>query len=132
MNLIRFRLFQGVALVGASLFLCGCGGDTNSAVSGKITYKGAAVTSGMINFQKPGTTLGGPIGADGSYAYKLPAGQYQVRIDAPGVTPPWKEGDPEPKPVPRLAPAKYADFAASGLSITVTGEANQQQDFALE
>lgn len=117
------------ALVG--LLLAGCGGESTTTLQGKITHQGKPVTAGVINFQKSGTTLGGAIGADGAYSFALPAGEYQIRIDAPGVTPPWKEGDPEPKPAPRLAPARYASYESSGLTVTVTAESPQQHDIEL-
>lgn len=111
----------------------GCGGEPRAAVTGKITSAGKPVVAGLINFQRPGAPpLGGAINADGTYEFSLPPGEYQVRIDAPGVMPPWKEGDPEPKPVPRLAPAKYADFVSSGLTLSVTDGSSKQQDFQLD
>jgi hypothetical protein len=120
-----------------ALFLAtivGCGGGGGSTVQGKVTYKGAPVTSGLINFKGSGAQpLGGALKEDGSYEFMLPAGSYQVRIDAPPVMPAGlKEGDPIPKLGPRLAPEKYADYGSSGLTLEVTEESPQQHDFVLE
>lgn len=132
MSRISCCSWMAPALALAALSLTGCGGDSATTVHGKVTYKGQPVTSGLINFQlSGGKVYGGEIGSDGSYSYELPPGEYRVRIDAPGPRPPWKEGDPEPKPTPRLAPEKYADYASSGLTATVT-DSSQQLDFPLE
>jgi len=131
-NMIPCRCPLGLLLaLSACLLAAGCGGESVSAVQGKVTSQGKPVTAGTINFQKAGTTLGGALSPDGSYSFDLPPGEYQVRIDAPGVMAPWKEGEPEPKPVPRLAPAKYASYETSGLTLSVTGGGDQQQDFDL-
>jgi hypothetical protein len=124
------RAWLGFVLV---LALAGCGGEATTTLSGNITYQGEPVPSGLINFRSAdGTkTLGGAIESDGTYSFELPPGEYQVRIDAPGEMPPWQEGQPEPKPGPRQAPIKYADFSSSGLTVTVDSDGAQQQDFAL-
>src|SRR5262245_34690500 len=124
---LRFRML-GVASI--ALLLVGCGGEAQTDVSGKITHGGKPVSSGLINFQLGGgRVFGGPINTDGTYEYSMPPGEYQVRIDAPGVMPQYIEGQPEPKPVPREAPVKYASYDSSGLTITVSGDSSQQQDF---
>jgi hypothetical protein len=117
----------------AALLAAGCGGDAMTTVSGNITYNGKPVTNGLINFQPAqGKTYGGPIASDGSYSYEIPPGEYRVRIDAPGPAPAWEEGQPEPKPVPRLAPEKYADYKTSGLTAKVTDAGDQTVDFKLD
>ena len=128
------RLFIACSPI-ALMVLIGCGGgDGGATVQGKITYQGAPVTSGIINFKgAQAQPLGGGIRPDGSYEFVLPPGDYQVRIDAPPVIPSGlKEGDPIPKLGPRLAPEKFADFNSSGLTLTVTGESPQTADFALQ
>lgn len=125
--------FRGAGVVAVVALLVGCGGEAQTDVYGKITYGGKAVSSGLINFQLDGgRVFGGPITADGGYEYSLPPGQYQVRIDAPGVMPQMIEGQPEPKPAPREAPVKYASYETSGLTLTVSGSSSQQQDFDLQ
>lgn len=119
-------------IVPTLLLLVGCGGEAQTDVSGKITHAGKPISSGLINFQLAnGPVFGGPIDADGAYEYSMPPGEYLVRIDAPGVMPQYIEGQPEPKPVPREAPAKYASYATSGLTATVTDGSSQTIDFAL-
>jgi hypothetical protein len=112
---------------------CGEGGGDTTTVRGKVTYSGAPVTSGLINFQAAGAKpLGGEIGADGSYEFDLPPGEYTVRIDTPPPMPAgYKEGDPLPKLAPRQVPEKYSLYDTSGLTVTVGTDSPQQQDFAL-
>jgi hypothetical protein len=114
--------------------LLGCG-DSNGGVtvSGKITYDGNPVTSGLINFQpQGGRPLGGAIRADGTYSAEIPPGDYAVRIDAPAPLPQgFKEGDPVPD-LPPLVPEKFANYDSSGLTATVKPDArNQTIDFNL-
>lgn len=117
----------------AALSLAGCGGEARTAVEGKITYKGQPVTSGLINFQlNRGEVFGGSIESDGTYHFEMPPGEYQVRIDAPAPMAAYIEGQPEPKPGPRLAPAKYANYATSDLKTTVGSDSPQTVDFPLE
>jgi hypothetical protein len=127
------RLASCVSLLIAVALTVGCdSGPSVNTVSGKITYEGKAVTTGLINFRIAGQRpLGGPIGADGSYQFDLPAGEYQVRIDTPGAMPPgWKEGDAPAPMGPRQVPEKYADFG-NGLTATVKDAGAQTIDFAL-
>lgn len=127
-NASRIRLLS--LPLAACLLLVGCGGESTATIQGKITHQGKPISAGVINFQRAGKTLGGAINADGTYSFELPPGEYQVRVDAPGAMPPWKEGQPEPKPVPREAPSKYAAYETSGLTVTVASE-SQQKDFDL-
>ncbi|MCC6493071.1 MAG: hypothetical protein IT424_08615 [Pirellulales bacterium] len=104
------------------VLLAGCdSGPATYDVSGKITYQGEPVTSGLINFRADGQPLrGGGIQADGTYQFNLPAGAYQVRIDTPPALPAgWKEGDPPAKMGPRQVPEKFGSFETSGLTATV-------------
>ncbi len=115
----------------------GCdSGQSTSSVSGKITYQGEPVTSGLINFlPERGQPLGGGLRSDGTYQFKLPAGQYKVRIDTPPAMPAdWseKDGDPLPKLPPRQLPAKYGKYPTSGLTVTVNEQSSSQVvDFIL-
>jgi hypothetical protein len=110
----------------------GCGGEQAATISGNVTYNGKPVPAGLLNFRSSdgNSILGGAINPDGTYSFELPPGEYQVRIDAPGKMPPWEEGQPEPKPGPRDAPLKYADYATSGFTVTI-GDEDQERDFAL-
>ena len=127
------RVRNGMLLV-AIVVAVGCDSGPNAnPVSGKITYEGKPVTSGLINFRAEGKRpLGGGIQPDGTYQFDLPPGTYKVRIDTPGALPPgWKEGDPPGQMGPRQVPEKYADFTASGLTATVTEDSSQPIDFTL-
>jgi hypothetical protein len=118
----------------AILFFAGCGGGPDTTtVSGKVSFEGKPVGDAVINFQARGAKpLGGATNSDGTYSFDLPAGEYQVRIDAPAPLPPgWKEGDPEPPPAPRAVPEKYASYGTSGLTATVTDGGSQTVDFSL-
>ncbi len=100
----------------------GCGNGSGTAtVSGKITYQGKPVTNGLINFMpSTGRPLGGGIRPDGTYEFRLPPGEYKVRIDTPPALPQgWKEGDPPPKMGPRQVPYQYGHFQTSGLTASV-------------
>lgn len=116
---------------------CGSSGSTTT-VSGKITYNGRPVTTGLINFMvEGGRPLGGGIQPDGSFSFDLPPGNYKVRIDSP---PPMAPGSVEGQPVaPTPAgkppqgqvPPKFANYDSSGLTLAVGADSPQQQDFTL-
>jgi hypothetical protein len=113
--------------------LAGCGsGEAGTKVSGKVTFNGQPVTSGLINFLAAGgRPLGGAIQPAGTYEFTLPAGEYQVRVDAPGELQPAPAGQ-EPVMGPRLVPEKFASFASSGLTATVENNGPQTIDFDLK
>jgi hypothetical protein len=111
-----------LVVIAAVLAWPGCDTSPTRTVSGKITYKGKPVTSGLINFAaEDGRPLGNSIRPDGTYACQLPPAEYQVRIDAPGAVPDnWKsESDRPPPQTPRQVPIKYSAFETSGLTATV-------------
>ena len=125
-----------VLLITSALLACpGCGTSSTRTVSGKITYQGQPVTSGLINFVASGDRpLGNSIRPDGTYTCQLPPGEYKVRIDAPGALPDnWKSTDDRPPPeAPRQAPIKYSRFETSGLTATVDADKGPQTiDFNL-
>jgi hypothetical protein len=127
------RVLNMLLLAGLAALVGGCGGNgPTTEVSGKVTYEGKSVTSGLINFMPDqGRPLGGGIQPDGTYSFEAPPGNYQVRIDAPAPLPEgYKEGDPLPN-APRLVPEKFANYGSSGLTATVTDEGGQTIDFNL-
>ncbi len=113
--------------------LCGCGSsDAGTRVSGRVVYHGQPVTGGLINFLAAGgRPLGGAIQPAGTYEFTLPAGDYQVRVDAPGELQPAPAGQ-EPVMGPRRVPEKFASFASSGLTATVENGGEQTIDFDLK
>lgn len=114
----------------------GCDGSPATyTVSGSVSYQGKPVTGGLINFMPTaGQPLGGRINEDGTYSYRLPAGEFKVRIDTPPPMPEgWEEGDPLPKPKPRQVPEKFGQYRSSGLTTTVdAGSSSQTINFDLQ
>lgn len=116
---------------------CSSSGSTTT-VTGKITYDGKPVTTGLINFMvEGGRPLGGGIESDGSYSFDLPPGDYKVRIDSPPPPDPASLEAPPSTPAPAgrplvgQVPPKFANYETSGLTLTVGADSSQQQDFAL-
>ncbi|MBA3480739.1 MAG: hypothetical protein H0T51_02890 [Pirellulales bacterium] len=121
--------------IGLSLLTAlGCGEAEVAAISvkGTITYNGKPANNGVIAFlQTGGRPIGAAIQPDGAYEAQIPPGNYQVRIDAPPA-PPAGASEREPLPMgPRSVPEQYANFATSGLTLTVGDESGQQHDFKL-
>ena len=129
-------------IVAASVFPWGCGGPTDElprqAVSGKVTFKGEPLKSGMIAFQpaEGAATAGGAAITDGTYAISkaegLVPGKYQVSITAAGPTPELPPGTmpgdapPAPKePIPKRYNSK------TELSKEVTKDGPNTFDFEL-
>ncbi|HKB04616.1 MAG TPA: carboxypeptidase-like regulatory domain-containing protein [Gemmataceae bacterium] len=73
------------ALVATVLALAaGCGSKT--AVTGKVTYRGAPVTGGSVTLvASDGTAYAGTIQADGTYSIPdVPTGSVQIGVAGPG------------------------------------------------
>jgi hypothetical protein len=104
--------------------VAGCG-STPGSVSGKVTYQGRALTSGLVIFVAKDGKVSQPAGIelDGSYlADKVPVGQVTVCVE----THPLSGGDGGPnaaKDQPRARfvpiPPKYKDAKQSNLSLDV-------------
>src|SRR5262249_35627477 len=64
----------------AVLFVGGC--SKPQTVTGKVTYKGTPLNSGTVMFvgQK---SYSSPIGSDGGYTIKAPAGKYTITVSTP-------------------------------------------------
>jgi hypothetical protein len=107
--------------------------DGLGKVSGKVTFRGAPVTEGSIEFSKADYAADVPLGPDGAFRFEtpeggIPVGEYAVAIrpamipdprDDPARTPPgWIEKDD-----PNI-PQKYRNSRTSGLSATVAGGQN--------
>ena len=87
LSAFSFLSFTVVALVG-------CGGGVANApanVSGKVTYKGAPVTGGVVGFFAPGAEGGGysaTINPDGTYrASNVAAGEVAVTVETETLNP---------------------------------------------
>jgi hypothetical protein len=121
------------------LLLAGVGagcGKSEVTVSGKVTHKGKAVTTGEVLFlSEDGRVTHGPVGADGTYTARgVPVGPAKVGVDNPPPAPPSTPGlpptkdaanDPEMKELKERAaryvptPSRYRDPKQSGLTYTV-------------
>jgi hypothetical protein len=135
-NQVRFLIctLAGAALAGSF----GCGPGNKASVSGKVTYKGAAVPGATIQL-KPASGDGPafPVvtGADGAFsAPDVPLGQMQVSIESAkdpsampdipvgmrppaGVTPPAANTTGATGAIKAVQiPAKYGDPKNSGLN----------------
>ena len=125
--------FGYTAVLGILVVLfAGCGRSDLSDVSGTVTFRGAPVSHGIINFVgSDNQPHGGPISANGSYACEVPFGSYDVIISAPAQPPEgWHEGEPLPELKPGV-PEKYGLRQTSGLKAVVS-ELQQTIDFPLE
>jgi hypothetical protein len=133
-----FRAACWVALA-AGVCLPGCGRSAPT-VSGKVSYRGRPVTSGVVVFVGAGGKASRPavIKEDGSYtATGVPVGPVKVAVDNPpplgrvwgnSAAPP--ANDPEVQEAARRAasyvptPHHYGDANQSGLSTTLKSGKN--------
>ena len=96
----------------------GCGGN-NATISGKVSYKGRAVTSGAVVVRNHDNTASkGAIQPDGTYAVSGVA-RGRVQIGVLSAEPKAKGRDWFP------LPRKYGKPGASGLECDVTGSSVQ-------
>jgi hypothetical protein len=103
--------------------LSGCGGRTGS-VSGKVTYQGAPLTSGLVIFVDKDGKVTNPAGIelDGSYvAEKVPVGPVTACVETHPVS--GGDGGAQTKDQPRRRyvplPPKYKDAKQSDLTLDV-------------
>ena len=114
---MRRLLILGVAI---SL---GCGSaDKPIDVAGKVTFRGAPVAEGSIQFMDDRTGRGMQVdlAPDGGYAVRLFAGEYKV-----AVTPPYMVDNSSGMPNPyykkvKDIPKKYHSTATSGFTAAVS------------
>jgi hypothetical protein len=117
----------------------GCGSaPAGSVVNGTVTYKGEPVPAGKVSFYGPNDQFASVlINEDGSYeAENVPLGAVKVAVSTPLPPPPEiekaaREGKRRfgkgnviqtPQRVVSI-PSKYSDPGKSGLSLTVTANA---------
>jgi hypothetical protein len=115
------------------LILVGCGGpkETEVTVTGVVKYKGQPLTGGTISFfsvaEKDKVARTG-INSDGTYiAGKVPVGDVKIAVDGPG-----KPSDSRLGTSHATIPTNYRKPDTSGLTWTVTSEANQTHDIDLK
>jgi len=74
-------------LILAALVLVGCKGKQTGSVSGKVTFKGAPLTTGEVQFinLEKGSGSSGKLDSSGNYtlAGQLDAGTYKVYVQPP-------------------------------------------------
>ncbi|MHC5541947.1 hypothetical protein ACYOEI_27320 [Singulisphaera rosea] len=149
---LPYRSFDALALTAGLVFCWGCGGDegigTRYPVRGTVTYKGAPLEKGTINFQAltpEGRGASGDIqGGEYSLTTQTPGdgalpGKYRVSIIAReadfssiqttskkqgGTLPSKKDLGKVFQKAKRLIPAKYESPAASGLDAEVKEQSN--------
>ncbi len=123
-----WRFLPSALLLGAVLALVGCRGKLAGTVSGKLSYKGEAVTTGSVNFYAPDKGVGALAPLDSSGAFKfstpLPPGTYKVYVQPP---PPEQLPPGSPvKKAPSLAiPPKYLDASTTTLTLEVKAGQNE-------
>jgi hypothetical protein len=156
---LRSLSMAGVCLT--FIALLGCGDASKGRVTGKVTYKGAPVTGGLITLiptSGTGAAFTIPIQADGSFTAKdVPLGEMGVGISTddvpeaggmkppPGVQMPAPPTPPKDSPAPAptasadtsnmpkrvVIPTKYKEPKTSGLNWEIKGGSNTYKTFDL-
>ena len=121
------RALGSLLLLGAILVAVGCERKVpEGTVSGKVTYKGKAVTTGSVNFTDSQKGIGsqGPLDGSGNYTIPDPlqVGTYKVFIQPP-IPEQLPPGTPPKKPGVAI-PSKYQDAGKSTLSFEVKAGKN--------
>ena len=122
--------------------LPGCGSNNSRVpISGQVTFKGASVVEGAIQFFPQDVNKGDATGAmirDGRYSigeeHGLPPGIYAVRISAPnfkGKRPLGTDLPGSPYLAAELIPEKYNQKSTLTVEVTI-GSPGKMYDFALE
>jgi hypothetical protein len=142
----QVRRLSALAALLSVMVLSGCSGEPNATVSGKVTYKGKPVTSGVVVLVGQGGQASAPgvVREDGTYVItKAPVGPVKVSFDnPPPYLPPQAYQrqapmDKETKEAIKLAsrysptPPQYKNPALSGLSVELKRGSNQF-DIALQ
>ncbi|MBI2807747.1 MAG: hypothetical protein HYX68_22430 [Planctomycetes bacterium] len=139
MNPARMLIFCSFAF--ACMFVAGCQkrSTTLNQVTGKVFYKGAPLSGGLIVFSpdvnrgETGTIAFSKIGPDGSYTLQTAdakgatAGWYRVTVASLSST----SGSYE-TPVTSLIPDKYRDPSLSQLQCEVKTNRDNHLDFNLD
>jgi len=107
---------------------CGPGAPPTGSISGKVTFKGEPVTTGVITLVNDEAGLGasGELDASGNFRIdSIQTGQYKVAVYRP---PPPPESNVDLKNWKLSIPGKYQDIETSGLTATVN-EGENTADF---
>jgi hypothetical protein len=127
----RVAIFLGLLACASWQVGCGAKAPPTGSVSGKVTYKGQPLTTGVVTFinEKAGSGASGEIDASGSYwIASIRTGEYNVAVQQ---CPPSPSAGPEAKGSWKLnIPDKYQALETSGLTAMVK-EGKNTADFAL-
>ena len=110
---------------------CGPGAPPTGSISGKVTFNGAPVTTGVITLVNEQAGLGASGELDGSGNYRIESirtGEYKVAVHRP--PPPPGSGPEILKNWKLNIPDKYQDIESSGLTATIE-EGENTADFGL-
>ncbi len=122
-------LLSGMVMVSLGLPGCGPAADPTAPVAGKVSFKGVAVSEGVVNFHdaKRGNAAAAKLGADGTYSIgDVVLGDYSVFITPLQVDAPVDATKPAPPPMdPANIPAKYRDANTSGFKASVKAGTNK-------
>jgi hypothetical protein len=128
----RTRFALAAALAASLAALTGCGGTT-ATVSGRVTFGGAPLPGGSVQFLTPGGAYVAEIGPDGSYLLSgIPSGpakisvtcqdphyaDYMKQLASSGRDPKAKRPKGKPEDFNRI-PARFSDPSTSGLAYEV-------------
>ena len=137
-----WRPALGLLALLVPLGVAGCG--STGHVTGKVTYQGQPLGSGIVAFQWANATATSAIDADGNYTIpKAPLGPARITVET--IPPPAGggkggpqqstlvvDGAPAPAPGKYVAiPARYKDPTQSGLTYTVV-RGRQTHDIPLD
>lgn len=112
---------------------CGKRGPDVFGVSGQVTYKDNAITSGSVTFAPKG---GGDlivvaISDDGGYQLQAPVGTYEVGVASMAEIAEGREGFEQQSVKPTL-PGEYSYPSRSGVVVTVVEKELNQIDIQLK
>ncbi len=113
----------------------GCGGSGSSrgapsaSVEGTVTFNGAGVAKGTVNFFQKDSGFAASTEINGGafkFSEKLPTGNYSVYVAAPSITEAPEPGKAPPKlEDPKDIPAKYRDQQTSTLTAELKSGGNK-------
>lgn len=133
MKQVRNTLWIAAAMAVAMTGI-GCGGSSggrpapSASVEGTLTFKGAAVAKGIVNFyqRETGFAASSPV-ESGTFKLsdKLPEGNFQVYVTAPTITQAPEPGKiPPPIEDPKDIPEKYRVAETSPLTAALKSGTN--------
>ena len=124
--------------VGMGMLCCflamGCQkeGPALYTVSGKVTFQGRTVPTGLVVFvPEEGKTSSSPIAEDGSYLLETISGKHRVGITAIPEPPPGIEDPMQYRSPPPLVPSRYNRPDQSGLVVEVKPSKENRIDLPL-